>query len=75
MFRCIPWHWGRGGGLVDTAADSGPSDLSSIPLDEKKENKQKRGQGWPIFKKMYSLVFIFGASELNQKVPKQLFCC
>ena len=37
---------------MDTAADSGPCDLSSIPLGEKKENKQKRGQGWPIFKKM-----------------------
>ena len=51
---------------MDTAADSGPCDLSSIPLGEKKENKQKRGQCWPIFKKMYSLVFIFGAGELNQ---------
>ena len=29
---------GRGGGLVDRAADSGPS---SIPLGGKKENKRK----------------------------------
>ena len=41
--------WGRGGGLVDRAADSGPNDPSSIPLGEKKVNKQKRGRGWPIF--------------------------
>ena len=33
--------WGRGDGLVDRTADSGPWDLSSIPLDEKKENKRK----------------------------------
>ena len=29
------------GGLVDRAADLGPCDPSSIPLGEKKENKQK----------------------------------
>ena len=28
---------GRGGGLVDRVADSGPYDPSSIPLGEKKE--------------------------------------
>ena len=34
--------WGRGGGgLVDRVTDSGPCDPSSIPLGEKKENKQK----------------------------------
>ena len=41
--------------LVDTAADSGPFDPSLIPLGEKKKNKQKRGQGWPIFKKLSTL--------------------
>ena len=39
---------------MDRAADSGPNDLSSTPLVEKKENKQKRGWGWPIFKKVSS---------------------
>ena len=34
---------------MDRAADSDPS---SIPLGEKKENKQKRGLGWPILKKL-----------------------
>ena len=33
--------FGGGGGLVDRAADSGPCDLSLIPLVEKRENKQK----------------------------------
>ena len=37
--------WGRGGGLVDRAANSGQYDPSSIPLGEKKENKQKKGPG------------------------------
>ena len=32
---------GRGGGLVDRVADSGPYDPCSIPLGEKKENKRK----------------------------------
>ena len=32
---------GRGGGLVDRAADSGPYDPSLIPFGEKKENNQK----------------------------------
>ena len=41
--------WGRGGGLVDRAADSSPDDPSLIPLGEKKEIKRKKGQGWPIF--------------------------
>ena len=40
--------WGRGGGLVDRAADSGLYDPSSIPLGEKKENKR----GWLIQKKI-----------------------
>ena len=31
---------GRGGGLVDRAADSGPYDPSSIPIGEKKENNK-----------------------------------
>ena len=39
---------GRHGGLVDRAGDSGPCDPSSIPLGEKKENKQERHRGWPI---------------------------
>ena len=38
-------------GAVDRAANSGPYDPSSIPLGEKKDNRQKRGQGWPISKK------------------------
>ena len=42
---------GRGGGLVDRAADSGPCDLSSIPLGEKKENKQKEAGVGPYLKK------------------------
>ena len=45
------WVWGRGGYQVDRAADSGPYDPSLITLGEKKENKQKRGLGWPILKK------------------------
>ena len=45
-------HGGGGGGQVDRAADSGPCDPSSIPLGEKRENKQKRGRGWPILKKV-----------------------
>ena len=44
--------WGRGGGLVDRAADWGPYDPSSIPLGEKKENQRKSGRGWSIFKKV-----------------------
>ena len=39
---------GRGGGLVDRVADSGPCNLSLIPLGEEKENKLNRGRGWPI---------------------------
>ena len=35
---------------MDRAADSGPYDPSSIPHGEKKENKQKRGRGWPMLK-------------------------
>ena len=35
---------GRGGGLVDRAADLGPHDPSSIPLGEKKENNGKKRQ-------------------------------
>ena len=46
--KALAGAWGAGGGLVDRAADSGPYDPSSIPLGEKKENKQKRGWGWPI---------------------------
>ena len=46
------WVWGRGSYQVERAADSGPYDPSLITLGEKKENKQKRGQGWPIFKKI-----------------------
>ena len=47
-------NWGGGGGgLVDRAADPGPYDPSSIPLGGKKENKQKRGRGWPIFNKKH----------------------
>ena len=42
---------GRGGGLVDRAADLGPCDPSLIPLGDKQENKLKRGRGWPILKK------------------------
>ena len=38
---------GHGGGR---AADSGPCDPSSIPLGEKKENKQERHRGCPIKK-------------------------
>ena len=45
--------WGLGGGLVDRAADLGLYDPSSIPLGEKKENKQRRGWGWSILKKMF----------------------
>ena len=40
---------GRGGGLVDRAANSSPEDKSLIPLGEKKDIKRKRGRGWPIF--------------------------
>ena len=50
--RCKDSHfWGHGGGLVDGAADSGLYDPSLIPLGEKKENKRKRGLGWPLLKK------------------------
>ena len=45
---------GCGGGLVDRAANSGPYVPSSIPLGEKKENKQKIGRGLPIFFKKVS---------------------
>ena len=38
-FFGICFNWGRGGGLVDRAADSGPLDPSLIPLGEEKENK------------------------------------
>ena len=41
-------NWGRGCGLVDRAADSGPSDPSSIPLGEKKENKRKEAGVGPL---------------------------
>ena len=47
---------GRGGGLVDRAADSGPYDPSSIPLGEKKDNKQKRIRGWPVFQKKRTFI-------------------
>ena len=36
--RCL----GRGGGLVDRAADSGPCDPSLIPLGDKKGKKTKK---------------------------------
>ena len=42
---------GRGCGLVDRAADSGPCDPSSIPLGEKKENKRKEAGVGPFKKK------------------------
>ena len=45
---------GCGGGLVDRAADSGLYDPSSIPIVEKKDNKQKEAGGWPIQKKRYT---------------------
>ena len=38
---------------MDRAAGLDPSNPSSIPPGEKKENKQKRGLGWPIFKKIH----------------------
>ena len=38
---------------MERAADSGPYDPSLIPLGEKKENKQKRGRGWPIKNNVY----------------------
>ena len=41
---------GRGGGLVDGVADSGPGDPSLIPLGEKKENKQKEARVGPLKK-------------------------
>ena len=44
-------HRGRGCGLVDRAADSGPCDPSSIPLGEKKENKRKEAGVGPFKKK------------------------
>ena len=44
---------GRGGGLVDRAADSGPS---SIPLDEKKENKRKEARVGPFKKSNKHLI-------------------
>ena len=37
---------------MNRAIDSGPYDPSLIPLGEEKENKSKRGRGWPIFKKL-----------------------
>ena len=40
MLMVMPCR-GRGGGLVDRAADSSPCDRSLIPLGEKNENKQK----------------------------------
>ena len=43
--------WGRGCGLVDRAADSGPCNPSSIPLGEKKENKRKEAMVGPLKKK------------------------
>ena len=42
---------GRGCGLVDRAADSGPCDSSSIPLGEKKENERKEAGVGPFKKK------------------------
>ena len=42
---------GRGGGLVDRVADSGPYDPCSIPLGEKKENKRKKRLGLAHFEK------------------------
>ena len=41
---------GRGGGLVDRAADLGPCDPSLIPLGEKKENKRKEAGVGPLKK-------------------------
>ena len=41
---------GSGGGLVDRVADSGPCDPSSIPIGEKKENKQKEARVGPLKK-------------------------
>ena len=43
---------GRGGGLLDRAADSGPCGPSSIPLGEKKENKRKEAGVGPYLKKI-----------------------
>ena len=42
---------GRGGGLVNGVADSGPGDPSLIPHDEKKENKQKEARVGSYLKK------------------------
>ena len=38
--QCIVW--GRGGGLADRAADSGPCDPSLIPLGDKRKKTKKR---------------------------------
>ena len=38
---------------MDRAAGLGLSNPSSIPLGEKKENKRKRGPGWPILEKIH----------------------
>ena len=46
---------GCGGGLVDTAADSGPS---SIPLGVKKENKRKEVGVVPDLKKVLLCQFL-----------------
>ena len=51
---------GCGGGLVDKAADSGPCNPSAIPLGEKKENKWRSGQGWPILKKnIFNYIYLY----------------
>ena len=44
--------WGRGGGLVDRAADSCRRDPSSIPLGEKKENNRKEAGVGPHLKRI-----------------------
>ena len=36
--KSVSMVWGRGGGVVERAADSGPYDPSLTPLGEKKEN-------------------------------------
>ena len=43
--------WGRGGVLVDRAADSGPYDPSSIPLGGKRKINKKEPRVDPYLKK------------------------
>ena len=45
---------GCGGGLLDRAADVGPYNPSSIPLGEKKENKQKETRVGTYLKKTWA---------------------